>query len=608
MVWSFRSFDYSYRIRRAGGGFGFLLVSVTCTFQLAPPLARLIRSASQFLTNRRPMMAVPLPASPRPARHLALTRCLKHSNRIAAACCVAAFLDGGGSELYVVDAFSLHRANTYRYPKRVRILDTSSTRTSNPHTHALKKPHYYSPQLFSKSKSSNRSSDTTDAASETSNNNDGSILGASLLFAGTAIGAGMLALPAETLDAGFIPSIAGLCLCWAFTYVTSIVTLEASWLAVELSSDDNGAGGGGFLSISSRALGPPGEVVTALLFWFLLTSIVVAYTSEGGMLISQFANEVSTSTLSIAPAVGSLIFATFFGSLASVGTSRVDFINRLFVLGFLGSFLGLVAFGLPQVDSANLINHADWSAVYPAGISIGILSFGAQNVVPTLLKYLGGDPNRTRRAILFGSLTPLVLYSIWEAVFLGMVSADSVAADGESKMQVVTVLGETGGTFVKDLVEVFSACAIGSSMAGASVSLVDFFQDAIGIFSSSREEEEDLTTKKIAEKQPSTADIIPGTGSSRLLAAVLALGPPVILAYAFPDIFLVALEEAGLLGGVSLYGVLPALSLLSLRRSSRDAAMNGRLGGGDVALYALVGISSGLVLPEIVRLGTMLVQ
>jgi hypothetical protein len=34
-------------------------------------------------------------------------------------------------------------------------------------------------------------------------------------------------------------------------------------------------------------LGPIGEIVTGLLFWFLLSSIVIAYTSEGGELCSM---------------------------------------------------------------------------------------------------------------------------------------------------------------------------------------------------------------------------------------------------------------------------------------------------------------------------------
>ena len=40
----------------------------------------------------------------------------------------------------------------------------------------------------------------------------GSVLGASLLFAGTAVGAGAVALPAETADTGFVPLTLGLLL------------------------------------------------------------------------------------------------------------------------------------------------------------------------------------------------------------------------------------------------------------------------------------------------------------------------------------------------------------------------------------------------------------
>ena len=434
---------------------------------------------------------------------------------------------------------------------------------------------------------------TIDNEGSVSEAEEGSIAGASLLFAGTAIGAGMIALPAETVGAGFIPSIFGLICCWAFTFVTSLVTLEASWLASTASEqtnvEDEGMGGAGFLSISRMALGVPGEIVTAALFWFLLTAIIVAYTAEGGQLISQFAQEVAHAN--VAPAIGSLIFATFFGSLAFYGTSRVDAINRIFVTGLVATFIGLVGVGLPMVHGSNLLSQSDWNQVYPPVISIGILSFGAQNVVPTLLEYLKFDPVKTRQSILIGSLLPLILYTIWEAVFLGVIDMSTVT-DG-SKIEVISTLGQVGGPVVTDLVEIFSFCAIGSSMAGASVSLVDFFQDAFKTLS------KDSPLDKIEEEEAALSDRY----KSRILAAVFAIGPPVILAYAFPGIFLVALEEAGLLGGVSLYGILPAVCILALRRSSIDIdyqkAMPGRLGGGDITLIALVLISVALVLPEI---------
>ncbi|KAL7521619.1 hypothetical protein ACHAWX_007465 [Stephanocyclus meneghinianus] len=426
---------------------------------------------------------------------------------------------------------------------------------------------------------------------------EGSVVGASLLFAGTAIGAGMLALPAETMAAGFIPTIFGLILCCIFTYVTSIIVLEAVWLvSCDKSYDgtENKGDGGGFLSIAGKAMGVPGEIITAVLFWFLLTAIIVAYTAEGGQLLSSVLKEVSS--IRVAPAVGSVVFASFFATLAIYGTSKVDAINRVFVLGLVGSFLALVSIGLPLVETSNLLDRSDWAAVYPTVISIGILSFGAQNVVPTLFRYLNNSPDRTRQAVLYGTLIPLVFYTIWEVVFIGII--DYSATTNIDKMEVITVLGETGGKIVTGFVEVFSLCAIGSSMAGASVSLVDFFEDATVMLTS--EVKTTPTTSSYLGKSESM--------KRRLFAAAIALGPPVILASAFPDIFLIALEEAGLLGGVSLYGLLPALSILTLREANNNAVMPGRLFGGTASLFLLIGLSSALVVPEIIHLCSVLID
>ncbi|KAL7443995.1 hypothetical protein ACHAXH_009905 [Discostella pseudostelligera] len=461
------------------------------------------------------------------------------------------------------------------------------------------------------------------------NDNSGSILGASLLYAGTAIGAGAIALPAETIGAGFVPSTFGLVLCWIFTFVTSMVTLEASWLASSSSSsasmrsennvvgtDNNnsgggGGGGGGFLSFSKMSLGVPGEIITATLFWFLLTAIIVAYTAEGGQLVSKLVQEVFASKdedIIFHPVIGSLLFASFFATLANFGTASVDAINRIFVSGLIVTFVLLVGECLPLVQASNLLSHSDWTKLYPPVISIGILSLGAQNVVPTLLQYLKNDPIKTRQAIFIGSLVPLILYLIWEAIFLGVVDASTM--DGSTDVDVMSVLlGQIGGgsgsdsTIVSNLVEGFSFCAIGSSMAGASVSLVDFFQDGITILSNNRDETLN-DHQSLAVHNEKNWDSS-GKVNSRILATFLALGPPVILAYAYPNIFLTALEEAGLLGGVSLYGILPAIAILSLHHFSSDKGhgqsdiMPGRLGGGEIALIALVVVSLALILPEV---------
>jgi amino acid permease len=48
----------------------------------------------------------------------------------------------------------------------------------------------------------------------------GTVAGAALLIAGTTVGAGILALPEVTAAAGFVPSVATLTTCCAFSIIT----------------------------------------------------------------------------------------------------------------------------------------------------------------------------------------------------------------------------------------------------------------------------------------------------------------------------------------------------------------------------------------------------
>lgn len=104
----------------------------------------------------------------------------------------------------------------------------------------------------------------------------GSMLGASLIFSGTAVGAGMIALPAEMAGAGWAPSQTTLLLAWIFTYISSMLVLELSWIFAE------GGQPAGFYSVAGETLGSWGQAAIALLFWFLLTCLTVAYTAGGG--------------------------------------------------------------------------------------------------------------------------------------------------------------------------------------------------------------------------------------------------------------------------------------------------------------------------------------
>lgn len=96
----------------------------------------------------------------------------------------------------------------------------------------------------------------------------GTTLSATLLIAGTCIGAGMLALPLVTGLAGFWPAMAVNSLCWLFMLCTGLLFLETTlWM-------EDGAN---VLSMAERFFGVSGKVVAGVAFLFLYYCLMVAY-------------------------------------------------------------------------------------------------------------------------------------------------------------------------------------------------------------------------------------------------------------------------------------------------------------------------------------------
>jgi hypothetical protein len=133
-------------------------------------------------------------------------------------------------------------------------------------------------------------------------------------------------------------------------------------------------------------------------------------------------------------------------------------------------------------------------------------------------------------------------------------------------------------------------------MAGSSVSFVDFYLDAARGFPEA--------LRKVWD------DVAPQ--QKRILAAIVALSPPLFFAAKYQGAFLGALENAGVIGGVSLYGLIPAIMVWRARSREELKAgtvsagqmrvMPGRLEGGDAFLGLVVVTSISLVLPEAVRI------
>lgn len=348
----------------------------------------------------------------------------------------------------------------------------------------------------------------------------GSVLGAILLIAGCCIGAGMLGLPVLSAMAGFKPSLLMFVICWLFMVASGLLFLEVNlWFKGEIH----------IVSMAERTLGKTGKAASWVVFLFLFYSLMVAYLSASGSLISDFVDQYSHYALS--NAMGSLISCIIFGLLLYLGIGALDWFNRILMSGLIISYVILVGTGLPHID-ATLLEHKDWSAatlVVPALV----VSFGFHNLVPSLTTYLNGQKKSLILAIVIGSAIPLMIYLLWEVLILGLVPLQGFQqALDQGEIATEALKSAVGVSWILNIAQIFAFFAIVTSLLSVALSFLDFLADGLKI-----------------RKTP----------KGKFWLACLVLIPPLVCSIIYPRIFLSALNYAGAYGAVVLFGILPGL-------------------------------------------------
>ncbi|PIM99592.1 hypothetical protein CDL12_27914 [Handroanthus impetiginosus] len=112
----------------------------------------------------------------------------------------------------------------------------------------------------------------------------GSLSSAVFLVAGTTVGAGILAIPAVTQEAGFLASAVTCILCWIFMVVTGLLIAEVNVKTMcEL-----GSGGVSLVSMAQRTLGNAGVQVACWSYIFIHYALLVAYVARSSDILTNF--------------------------------------------------------------------------------------------------------------------------------------------------------------------------------------------------------------------------------------------------------------------------------------------------------------------------------
>ncbi len=378
----------------------------------------------------------------------------------------------------------------------------------------------------------------------------GSVVGGTLLIGGSCIGAGMLALPMITGLAGFIPSLVMFLCAWGFMTLTALLMVEANaWFKDQVN----------IISMVGHSLGKWGRALSWVLYLFLFYALLVAYISGSGNLTSTFFNWSFSWELPIW--IASLFFVILFGSLVYLGTRPVDLWNRVLMVGKIATYLGLVILGASYVSPKLLSYVEPGYAIY--ALPVLVIAFGFHNMIPTLFTYMGGDLKRVRLTILSGSLFALAIYIVWEVIVLGIVPLDgpsgiyeSLKRDDEASQAVAGIVGSSWvGMFAQGL----GFFAILTSFLAQSLGLVHFLSDGFKIKTKARE---------------------------NIGICVLALFPPLVFSLIYPQLFFKALNFAGGICAVILFGLIPVIMVWRGRYKKQLASSYQVFGGKPL----LVGI------------------
>jgi tyrosine-specific transport protein len=371
------------------------------------------------------------------------------------------------------------------------------------------------------------------------------VMGGSLLVAGTSIGGGMLALPVVMSLGGFFPGVLIDILCWLLMMSTGLLFVE---LALKLEGEPN------IISMAKATLGLPGKIVTWVLYLFLFYSLTTAYIAGGGELFSAL--------FSMSRELSIICFVAVFGTVVYFGAKCVDRVNIVMILGLALSYLFFVITGISDINLSNLL-YRDWKFSLLA-VPIIFTSFSFQGLVPSLCTYLKRNIAWIRFSIIFGSLIPLVVYIVWQALVFGLVplyGSDGLYNAFTKGFSVIIPLQVVlKNPWLSQASLFFAFFALVTSFLGVTLGLFDFFADG-------------LQLKK--------------NHQGKVLITVLVFVFPCILAYWDTHIFISALKYAGGYGCAILLGLLPILMVWISRYVKKIDGGSYRLWGGKPLLVVL---------------------
>ncbi|MBI4980867.1 amino acid permease [Candidatus Woesearchaeota archaeon] len=224
---------------------------------------------------------------------------------------------------------------------------------------------------------------------------------------GTIIGAGILGIPYVVAKTGFLY---GFIIIGLIGLASMALNLFLGEVVLRTKGHHQLTGYAG------KYLGPWGKRITALAMFLGIYGALTAYLiGEGAALftISGLGSPLFFSILFFL--VGSFIV---YRGIKTTGRAELILISLLFLMVIL---IGIFSFN--QINLDNLAAHDITKLFVPYGVVLfAFIGFAS---IPEIREELSSETKKMRKALLIGSIIPILLYIVFAAIVIGMVGLDN---------------------------------------------------------------------------------------------------------------------------------------------------------------------------------------
>lgn len=302
-----------------------------------------------------------------------------------------------------------------------------------------------------------------------------SVISGSMIIAGTAIGAGMLANPTATSGLWFLGSLLLLAYVWFCMCASGLLLLEASL---------HFPAGSSFHTIVGNLLGSKWNIITGLAVVFVLYSLTYAYIFVGGGLTQQGLD--TGLSFQISRPIAASLFLFVLATIVASSTRLVGYLSTLLILGMLISFFFASGGLIEQSDLNVLLNTGQnqqpiyWQFLWVA-LPVCLASFGFHGNIPGLATFYKGQAQPVKRSIISGSFLAFLIYLLWQLAIQGNLPraefSPVIAADGDITVLLSALSAHIHTSGLQRFLSTFAFLAIISSFLGVTLGLFDYIRD-----------------------------------------------------------------------------------------------------------------------------------